>query len=964
MKKRVFITSSIAVVAILAWASITTWSRNERSHEMANNLVSHDEAGEVQGEESKSVVKKYESQEIGKYYEWIASQKIDPATGQMNMQAFNDAWALTKATKAMNGGSKMSASTLEMKSLGPTNQGGRTRAILIDKNNPSTILVASVGGGIYRTPNSGGSWFPVNNIDALNALPTSSLTQDIDGDIYAGTGERSTSASGLGGMSGAIDGAGFLPGNGIYKSTDGGLTFNVIPSTESTGAAVSTTSPFAFTMKMASKKNSKGIFAATNSGLRYSTDGVTFNVIAGMSGAFYDVDVATDDIIFAVKDVANVYKSIDGGATFSLIISSSSGLPSGSRKELSVSPLDPNYVYVVNTVGATGCLEGVYRSTNGGTTFTSIGDGGSSTFDPMSNSLQCQGTYDLDIAVDPSNKDRVFVAGVGMWLWSSTTGWNQANSFTTDETSPIYIHADIHTLYFHPLNPNILFIACDGGLHRSTTANLAAPSYVELNNLMATTQPYHMAASWKGYVISGNQDNGTQIVDYQQNRPFDAYRGFGGDGGYVEFSRLKAGGTITETPSGQIYRSSSYGIEGSFSSIWSCLTDSVGGAANGSQTCLPDNTLDAWPQTATSPTTPPNNPFVQPFLLWENWARPANADTSWLVFAAALSGSSSTIWVNPKIMDFGLSLAPPEFKIGVAPISTVSHFQMSADGKRLYVAGTNGTVVRFDNVNVGPYPKIPVVIGQFGRFTTLGIDKTDDGVDNLLVHLGGYVTSSDGVWYGANAQAMTTSSSTSNFQDKHTASLPSMPIYSGILDANVGSKKAVIGTDQGVWMTNDITAASPTWELQNTTIGEACTYCVRQEPMNSPTCYVLYFGTHGRGMWRSTTLTPSSCASQVALPFETSINNADNKIMQELNVYPNPMHNQGTISIVATTAETVLIQIKDISGKVVLTINETAVAAGNNNFTFDAAAWSNGMYFVSISNNKQVLGTSKFVVLH
>jgi hypothetical protein len=966
MKKRFLQLGIVGVLAASGWLGYISYEKFETKSELNATLVSTE--GEEEEEENENrLTKQYESQGISDYYKWIRSQKIDPATGNINMDAFYTAWAQTKAAKAAADVTKTaSAATLVMESLGPTNQGGRTRSVLCDKNNPNIIYAASVGGGIYRSTTGGSSWFPVNGLDALNAMPMASFTQDSEGHIYVGTGEKLVNGSCLGGMSGAIDGADALPGNGIYKSTDSGLSFQVIPSTEAVGTGVSTTAAFAFTMKMASKTGSKGIFAATNSGLRYSSDGNTFTVIPGMTGSFYDVDVATDDVVYAIKDPALVYKSTDGGASFTLI-PGTSGMPSsGVRKELSVSPQDPNYVYVVNVQSCTGCLEGVYQSTDGSVTFTTIGEGGSSTFDPMSNSLQCQGTYDLAIAVDPANKNRVFVAGVGMWSWSSTNGWNQMTNFNADPTSERYVHADIQNLYFHPTNPNILYIACDGGVHRSSNASNLLPNFTQLNNLMATTQAYHMAASWKGYVASGNQDNGTQLVDYQQNRPFDAYEGKGGDGGYVEFSRLKAGGVIAETPGGEIDRSSNNGIAGSFGSIWTCRTDSIGGPANGSQTCLPDGILDAFPQTSSNPTATPNNPFVQPFLLWENWARPANDDTSLFFVAATASGTTSKIFMNPKIMDFGLSLTPPDFVIGIAPIATVSHFQMSADGKRLYVAGTSGTVVRFDNVNTGPYPITPVTIGNFGRFTTLAVDKTNDGVDNLCVFLGGYVTSSDGVWYGANAQAMPTSLSNSNFIDKHNTTLPSMPIYSGILDANIGSKKAVIGTDQGVWMTNDITAASPTWELQNTSIGEVATYCVRQEPMNSPTCFVLYFGTHGRGMWRSTTLTPSSCASQVVLPLNsaTSIAESASSNLECIHIYPNPIATNGNIAITLKESELITISIKDLTGKTVSMVGTQNLSVGTSTLPIDVANLANGTYIVAITNNNRTIGSSKLVVVH
>jgi hypothetical protein len=73
--------------------------------------------------------------------------------------------------------------------LGPTNIGGRTRSIIIDSNTPSTMLVGSVGGGIWRSDDGGASWLPVDDLMANLAVCCLAMDPTDSRIVYAGTGE-------------------------------------------------------------------------------------------------------------------------------------------------------------------------------------------------------------------------------------------------------------------------------------------------------------------------------------------------------------------------------------------------------------------------------------------------------------------------------------------------------------------------------------------------------------------------------------------------------------------------------------------------------------------------------------------------------------------------------------------------------------------------------------------------------
>ncbi|HWY99026.1 MAG TPA: hypothetical protein VNY36_08075, partial [Bacteroidia bacterium] len=119
---------------------------------------------------------------------------------------------------------------LNWTNLGPTNIGGRTRAILIDKNDPThnTVFAGGVSGGLWKSVNGGASWNTIN--DNLSNICVSSIAQDSSGNIFIGTGE---------GFSLYVEGEAFstgILGGGMFESTDDGKTFTLVPGTQPTTA--------------------------------------------------------------------------------------------------------------------------------------------------------------------------------------------------------------------------------------------------------------------------------------------------------------------------------------------------------------------------------------------------------------------------------------------------------------------------------------------------------------------------------------------------------------------------------------------------------------------------------------------------------------------------------------------------------------------------------------------------------
>ncbi|HJN05767.1 MAG TPA: hypothetical protein QF480_04055, partial [Bacteroidales bacterium] len=192
---------------------------------------------------------------------------------------------------------------LTWRQLGPDNFGGRTRAIMFDNQDATakTLYAAGVSGGIWKSENVGISWQKINS-ESYN-LNVTCMQQDAGGTIYAGTGE-SFAAETMSGLEEMGFTGGFM-GQGIFKSTDGN-NFTLIPSTQPQFNDAN--SDWAFINELAVNLNSGSLFAATNSGLKYSTDGGnSWSVAKDTSGAelvmnSFDVQVSSDGAIVACID--------------------------------------------------------------------------------------------------------------------------------------------------------------------------------------------------------------------------------------------------------------------------------------------------------------------------------------------------------------------------------------------------------------------------------------------------------------------------------------------------------------------------------------------------------------------------------------------------------------------------------------------------------------------------------------
>jgi uncharacterized protein (TIGR03437 family) len=339
---------------------------------------------------------------------------------------------------------------------------------------------------------------------------------------------------------GEIDTFGY--GSGVLKSTDAGATW-----TQLTGPFVGPYNEYRSGANIqalaVSPTNPQVVLAAVDyggalvakSGIFRSTDGgVTWTqVIAGGAGTDLVFDPSRPNVVYAGLGagalqnafgggpIDGVYKSTDGGATFTQL---KSGLPTANvgRVTLALAKSAPDTLYTAIQDASNarfGSLLGLYRSTDGGQSWTQI-------FTiPDFCTPQCW--YAMPIAVHPTNANLVLAGG--LFLYRSLNGGASWTNIYAGDGNPL--HADLHSIAFTP-DVASTYIGTDGGVYVTSAISQATVTWSDRNDTLNTIQFYagiSIHPTDPNITLGGTQDNGTIL--YSGNRRWDLV--VGGDGGHT-----------------------------------------------------------------------------------------------------------------------------------------------------------------------------------------------------------------------------------------------------------------------------------------------------------------------------------------------------------------------------------------------------------------------------------------------
>jgi len=389
-------------------------------------------------------------------------------------------------------------------SLGPGNIGGRIRTIAFDPDDAQKIWVGGVAGGLWKTTNGGTTWTSVSSFLANMAVSSIVFDPVTPNTMFAGTGEGMYNGD-------AAQGA------GILKSTNRGSTWSRLTSTANAN--------FQYVNRLAISRNGGVLLAATRSGLFRSTnDGTSWT--RTLTDEVLDVRYHPTDNNKAVAGGRNgkAWRTVNGGASWI----PATGLPSvagfDGRVELTYAASSPTTVYI-----SLDRNDGeVWKSTNGGASYVQKSTGKSY--------LNGQGWYDNAIWVSPKNPNLVIVGGLD--LWRSTDGGTTFSQISEWFSSPPSAHADHHFIAappnFNGTTVRTVYFANDGGIYKATNVNTVTKTsgWTELNNRLGITQFYSVAVNpTTNHVIGGTQDNGTLF--FKPSTGSEQWKEtFGGDGGY------------------------------------------------------------------------------------------------------------------------------------------------------------------------------------------------------------------------------------------------------------------------------------------------------------------------------------------------------------------------------------------------------------------------------------------------
>ena len=869
------------------------------------------------------------------------SRLVDPATGTIPVnirQKEIQFSAQLPSRKIINQNSK-ARSTAQFEETnwqkrGPYNLGGRTRALALDATDESIILAGGVSGGMWRSTDNGLSWQKTTSPESIQS--STCITQDVrpgkTGIWYYGTGElQGNSARG---------GEAPFRGDGIFKSTDGGLSWDKLKSTaqaDNNGF----TSPFQYIWNIVTNPfNSQHdeVLAAAFGGILRSIDGgqtwtttlgadlinETSNLNAVEVPFYTDVAVTSNGHYYATlseegplnieSQIKGIFFSEDGENWID--ITPPSWPQFYARTVIGISHSQPATVYFLSEADPVRLMRFTYQGQVAGGIQGAWADLSEDIEDFGENvgDFNTQTSYNMVLGVHPANPNLLFIGATNLYRYQVNGDFEWVGGYDMENDGSIYPnhYVDQHAIVFYPSNPNKMLTGNDGGVQVTNNNLQESLSFTSLNNGYLTSQFYTIAldrSRINNLIIGGMQDNGSHIVTSAGIKD-NWDKVIGGDGGYCAVSRDGLFYYMA-FQNGQIYRLT-FDQQSRITSFARVDPLRVG--------------TDAAIEFI----------FVTPYVL-----DPANGNLMYLA-------GSDMIWRNNNLAQIPSGSQEPTMvnwdklpntHIDTGILSAVNISTQPADV--LYYGTSNGRVFKLEDAKKDNPLPLEITSSAFAAnayVSNIAIDPAN--ADNLMVIFSNYNVIS--IFYSDNGGLSFTNIS-GNLEENADGSGNGPSVRWGqIIPLQNGEKIFVVATSTGVYTTNQVEDSNTTWARESPELmGNVVVSMLDYRSLDGQ----IIAATHGNGVF-------SKKFANVKVVEPTG--NQDN--FEVTAVYPNPFTHKVTLQFSVPSTGLVKANIYNTRGQLVNNLFYQYLYAGENEISWDGTDESgtkmaNGTYIVSLEFN-------------
>ena len=732
---------------------------------------------------------------------------VDPALGYVPAERRFEAYKQTLAATD----AKVSE-TIEWNNI-PSDMGGRSRCVMWDPNDPAgkKLWAGSVTGGLWFNNDVASvfsDWQPVNDfwqslsVGCIAYDPLNTLT------MYCGTGEAETAVTIYRESSGR--------GVGIMKSTDGGLTWQQLPST--TGFAYTTD------ILVSNENGNSVVYAGVSSGLYMGqqqlsqpTDGLYRSADGGNTWEQVLPSIPSGGVPYAVADIeqgtdGKMYvgtmqnADLEGGG---VILTSETGT-SGSwevydyyaefiksqpyynipgRVVLAVAPSDANIVYAQFSVGYIPDFvrymgRYIIRSNDRGLTWNPV--------NIPNADWSTLSWHAFNLNVVPDDPNAVFTGGLDLYKsmnggtsWEHITDW----SLMYYGGGPNYVHADQHATAFNPAAPDKAVFSSDGGIFHTHNAANQYPTFEQKSEGFNTLQFYTCAMhpqAGKAEYLGGLQDNGTL---YYKGSPLNIDAMIdGGDGACCFWDQNESQIFITSV----YYNAYSAYLNG----------NPVGGIYENTGTFI--------------------SPAAYDYKLNTIYSNAVGFFGERANQILRVSGIPNAMYT--EYIDLGTN--------SDVPFSSITFSENSPSGTSTLLIGTQtGRLFRVQNAQASPL--VTEITGSNFPAANLACTSIGKSDDTLLV-----VFSNFGI------ESIFQSYDGGTTWDSKEGNLPDMPIRWAVYHPQ-NTKQALIATETGIWQTYNLHETNTHWEPANNGLANVRTDMLQIRKADN----MVLAATHGRGLF-------------------------------------------------------------------------------------------------------------------